>query len=265
VEHVIYAELQIIGCTAELYLNGLPLTRLSPTTTRFEAVAAEEFVVGGENAIELLVEPGPRPSSARTQRHDVATPGAEAAARLVRYPDGVFTEAENGEILAAIEWKGRPEIAAFPQSFRRTADLGARPRWSWQDAPPLVLDEALVSEARAVLEDVARAIRSGSADAFWAATEIRSREGLRAYPALREDEGRAELAKLLAFYTTVPDPVLPFTPERHDFRLVAEDRVLQCVDDDGSASLKLKDPTDGGVVPYPLFLARVGGRLHVVR
>jgi hypothetical protein len=265
--HVIYAELEVNACTAELYVNGFPLSRLAPETTHFEATAAQEFLVPGDNAIEILVEPGTRPSLARTERRDLATPAASVTARLVRYPDGVFTEAANGEILAEINWLGRPEVAAFPQSMSRTATLGSQHgRWSWQDAPVLVLDEQLVLEARAVLDDVARTLRSGDVDAAWRATEVRVREGLRAYPSLSEAEGRAELGKVLAYYRRSADPVRPFTPERHDFRLVARDRVLQCIDLDWSASLKLENPSDPGeVVPYALFLARIDDRLQVVR
>lgn len=265
--HVIYAELEVKACEAEIYLNGFPLSRLGPTTTHFEATAAEEFLISGENDLEILIEPAPRPSLARTERRDLATPGASATARVVRYPEGAFTEAENGEILAEINWLGRPEVAVFPQSIARSFALGARgARWAWQDAPPLILDEALVLEARAKLEEVARAIRNGTVDDFWKATRIRTREGMQAYPAIREEEGRAELQKLLAYYRQNPDPVLPFRPERHDFRLVAKGRVLQCIDDDGVASLRLRNPEDASdIVPYPLFLARIGERLEVVR
>jgi hypothetical protein len=266
--HIIYAELDVKGCTAEIYVNGLPITRLEPDTTRFEAIAAEEYVIPEENTLELLVEPGSRPSLARTERRDRATPNASAVARLVRYPDGVFTEAENGEILAEIRWEGRPESASFPQSISRPAPLERRMglgRWAWQDAPPLTLDDALIHETRAVLDEVARAIRSRDAGTFWRATEIRVREGLRAYPAMNEEEGREELAKVLAYYGRSPDPVIPLRPERHDFRLVAGDRVLQCIDDDWTASLKLKNPDGGDPVPYPLFLSRIDGRLQVVR
>ncbi len=34
--HVIYAELEVSACTAELYVNGFPLSRLTPETTRLE-------------------------------------------------------------------------------------------------------------------------------------------------------------------------------------------------------------------------------------
>ena len=265
--HVIYAELEVNACTAELYVNGFPLSRLAPETTHFEAIAAQEFLIPGDNTIELLVEPGTRPSLARTERRDLATPGASATARLVRYPDGVFTEAANGEVLAEINWLGRPEVAAFPQSMSRLATLGSQHgRWAWQDAPVLVLDEQLILEARAVLDDVARTLRQGDVDAAWRATEIRAREGLRAYPSMSEAEARVELGKVLAYYRTVPEPVRPFTPDRHDFRLVAGDRALQCIDVDWSASLKLENPSDPGeLVPYALFLARIGDRLQVVR
>jgi hypothetical protein len=264
--HVIYAELEVEGTTAELYVNGFPLTRLAPETTHFEAIAAQEYLVSGDNELELLVEPGTSPSRARTEYHEERLSGASAVARLVRFPDNVLTEVQNGELLADIQWKSQDGFReAFPKAIAKRAALGPLSgRWPWQDAPPLVLDDALVEEARAALSALGEAFRRGSAVEYRVLLEAQSSDALRAYPALSEAFVESDLELLVAHYHRSPEPVLPLVRERHDFRLAAGDRMLQCIDKDWRASLRLRDPS-GQEVPYPVFLARLDGRLRVVR
>jgi hypothetical protein len=57
----------------------------------------------------------------------------------------------------------------------------------------------------------------------------------------------------------------PLTPKRFDFRLVADGRMLDCVDRDFTASLRLRDPDDGSALPHRVLLARIDGRLRIVR
>ncbi|WP_437669511.1 hypothetical protein [Sorangium sp. So ce131] len=266
-DSVIYAELERRACAAELRVNGLPVAYLARTAGVFGTRAAHEYLVPGKNRIELLIEPGPKPSLARAQRRESMPAGAVATSRLVRYPAGAFIEPENGEVLAQLEWQSTDAEELFPRVLEAEVDLGAfLGRWSWQDAPALTLDDALVAEAGAALARLAAAIRAGDLGAFWAATEVRIREAIRAYPALDEEAARTELGDFLALYRQgASEPVFALREERHDFRLVAGGRVLQCVDDDFQPSLRLRDPEDGSPVPYPILLARIGDRLEVVR
>ncbi|WP_437661601.1 hypothetical protein [Sorangium sp. So ce1182] len=266
-DSVIYAELERRGCAAELRVNGLPVAYLARAAGVFGTRAAHEYLVPGKNRIALSIEPGPKPSLADAQHRESMPAGAVATGRLVLYPAGVFIEPENGEVLAQLEWQSGGEEETFPRVLEAEVDLGAfLGGWSWQDAPELALDDALVAEARAVLARVAAAIRAGDLGAFWAATEVRIREAIRAYPALDEEAARAELGDFLALYRqNAADPVFPLREERHDFRLLAGGRVLQCVDDDFQPSLRLRDPEDGSPVPYAILRARINGRIEVVR
>jgi hypothetical protein len=230
------------------------------------SIAVQELLVPGDNELELLVEPGTSPSRARVEYHEERLSGASAVARLVRFPDNVITDAANGELVVDVQWKSQDGVReAFPKAIAKRAALGPwAGRWPWQDAPPLVLDDALVDEARAVLAELGDAFRRGSAAAYRVLLEAQSSDALRAYPALSEEFVQTDLERLVAHYHASPEPVLPLVRERHDFRLVAGDRMLQCIDKDWRPSLRLRDPS-GQEVPYPIFLARLDGRLRVVR
>ncbi len=262
-------QLAATGCTAELYLNGVPLTRLTPNRLPVENVAAELFLVPGTNRLDVVVEPGSRPSVARTEYQERSFRPMSATGRLLRFEEGVPGTVENGELLGetTFVWAdGRPDVRGFPAEVGTQIEVrvgGAR--WEWLDAPPLVLDDALVAEACALLDEVERAIRRADVDRLWRLTEKQIRDVQRAYPALTESHLRGELAALVAHTQKAADPVFTRDRSRHDFRLVGGDRMVQLVDDDFTTSFKLRDPDDGSATAYRICLARVGGQLRIVR
>ena len=270
-DRVLHAQLHVDKCTAELWLNGVPLVRIDPKKrTAFESRPVEELVIPGANRLELLVEPGAHPSVARTELRTVDTGDAWAEARLVSFPDGVFTEPENGTVLGQLRFERPPPehstSRTMPMSLVGEVELGsANGRWAWQDAPVLEPGDTLVAEARAALEVLAAIYRAGKTEAIWKHLAAANREILRAYPAFTEAMMRTELEVMTAHFTRGRDPVLPLRPEEHDFRLVAGGRLLQCVDRDWKGSLRFRDPGDGSEAPVAHLLARIDGRLQVVR
>jgi hypothetical protein len=154
----------------------------------------------------------------------------------------------------------------FPVSRARSADLGpANGRWAWQDAPALRLDEALLDEACALLDELDAAISTGDANRVWALSEPLVRDTLRAYPTISQEMLRADLAGLLDRCSKVSTPVVVRERARHDFRLVGRDKLLQLVDDDWSPSFKLVDVPGAEPMGYPMMLGRVGAELRIVR
>lgn len=266
---VIHAQIDAEGCTAELYLNGVPVSRVHPERTSFESVAAEEYLVPGRNRLEILLEPGSRPSVTRSEERRVDLGAARAVARLVRFADGEIAEASRGELLAEVRYAPEPDeptTRVVPHAVAVEVDLGqANGRWSWQDAPPLTLDEATVAEAVAVLEAIGAAFQKGSAEALWALGEVKNREAMRAYPAADEAFVRGLLDESLARYAELADRVFPMDAAERDFRLVAGGRIIDCLDRDWYPSLRLVSPGSGNAVPFSAMLARVEGRLRLVR
>jgi len=266
---VIHAQIQAEGCTAELYVNGIPVSRIDPDRTPFESVAVEQHLIPGRNRIEVLVEPGPHPSVARTEGRYADLGAATAVGRLVRFADGVFAEPSRGDVLVEVKFEPDPDHPGprvFPASVSTEVDLGpANGRWAWQDAPVLELDEPTVAEAARVLDAIAAGYQSLSAQTLWALSELNIKDTLRAYPALDEAALRADLELILQHYGQKPERVHPRAADQHDFRVVAGGRMIECVDRDWKPSLRLKDPDDESAIPYPVLLARIDGRLGIVR
>jgi hypothetical protein len=277
--HVICALLDVSDCRAELYVNGFPVARRGPSGVINAAVPVQQFLVPGTNELELLVEPGRTPSQARSEERRLKREGAHASARLMRFRDGAMATKDNGEILCEVLWRSaqggahdpdEPALLADPARFPKSrvgrCDLGPLAgRWSWQDAPPLDPGPALFAEARGVLDAVVRAFEAGSVDDFRKLVKVPGEEIRRAYPVWTEAMVREGHARFISFYGKEGKPFLPRSPARHDFRLVAGGRVLECIDDDYQTSLKLRAPESGEAVPYALFLARIDGSLAIVR
>lgn len=263
----IYLHVDARGTRAEAELNGFPLLRATLAPEDGAEAAVQQFLVPGENEIVLRVEPGSRPSLAAGERRALSRPGALAVAQLVRYPDGALLYPENGTVLAEVAWSpAGDEAEVFPIERRVTVNLGAAfGRWAWQDAPALALDEATVAEARGVLEALGRAMFLGPAAEYKRLLAISAGEALRAYPAWNHADQDAYLDRLAASYQRAPDPGFRLDPDRHDFRLVAGGRVIQCVDDDFRGSLRIPRPDGGREMRSCVYLARVGGALRVVR
>jgi hypothetical protein len=265
---VIYLHVDARGVSAEAELNGFPLLRAHLLPEDGAEAAAQQFLVPGENELVLRVEPGSRPSVAGTEQR-VLTPPADAlaVAQLVLYPDGVPLYPANGKVLCEAVWSPSGAGAeVFPIERRAVVSLGAAfGRWSWQDAPVLTLDDALVAEARAALEALGTAMWRGPARAYKQLVALQASESRRAYPAWDEAEQAAFLDRLAASYQRAPEPGFRLEAERHDFRLVAGGRVLQCVDDDFRGSLRLVDPAGGSDMRSCVYFARHDGALRVVR
>jgi hypothetical protein len=267
-QSLVHAILSARGCTAELYVNDVPVSRLTPEGLAAEGQAIEQYLIPGSNRLELLVDPGERPSRARTDTRMAKPEGVEVSAIVASFAVGAEVGPTTGRELASVRFesadlKGQAEV--FPRSLVADFDAGAaHGRWDWQDAPILTASPELFDEARQVLLEIANIFRVRSGQLYFSVTEVQCRDAMRAYPAWTEAAIRAELQEQAEMYAGVDDPIVPIDPSRNDFRIVAGGRMLQCLDEDWTTSLKLRSKR-GALVPHPVLLARIGGRLRVVR
>lgn len=272
---VIMAQLEVKGCAAELYLNGVPLIRLTPETMGGENRAVQQWLTRGDNTVELLVEPGPTPREARTARREIEKKEMSAVARLIKFKEGADGSAASGTVLAEalFDWHAErpgappwPARMTFPHSASASTTLGsAFGPWAWESYPAMVLDDALVAEARALLDELDTAVRGGHADRIWQLTELSMRDTIKAYPALNEGFLRADITEMLQVFGASGDPTSPRDPAKQNFRLVGHGRLLELVDEDFRPSFQLVDKKRGQVVPFPTYVARVGKELRIVR
>ncbi len=273
-DSVLHAQLEVQGCTAELYLNDIPLMRLDAKKNVFETRAVEEYLVPGVNWLEVLVMPGRTPSVARSERRSLTVSGAKAKARLVRFEEGEWTN-NPGKELGAVSYDSDatplpgapPEVDKdWPRSRAVQIEMGSgNGRWGWQDAPELSMTPELVAEAKAVVDDVAAAMRTGNGDWLWQLQELQVKDALGAYPAWSEASMKSNMLDGVKDYSALPDCVLATDPEELDFRLVGGGRLIECVNKDWLPTLRLRGPKTGMPVPFEMMLARIDGKLRVVR
>jgi hypothetical protein len=144
--------------------------------------------------------------------------------------------------------------------------------WSWQAAPVLSLDPATLAEAADVLMNVRSALREGDATALLDLIRVRFEEGTRAFPAGSATESIDRLVRWLGELASEPDSVTELVPGAWSPRLVAGGRMIECLDSDWRACLRVKQsiPIDEHEsmeveLPYRVLLARINGLLRVVR
>ena len=203
---MIYAQLQVLGGTAELQLNGLPVMRLEPGSGRIpvENAAVEHLLVPGLNELRLLVEPGPRPSLAASPR--VAKPyrAMSVTGRLMRVAADANTGPTDGQTLLDVAYRWSEDDASwrdFPENVVRTADLGpVHGKWAWQDAALLTPGHALSAEAVSFMTALDSAIMARDSGRMLELSALQDQDVLRAYPAWTPAQLRAEVEELLALY-----------------------------------------------------------------
>jgi hypothetical protein len=271
---VIHAELELTACSGELWLNGVPLPGLPMRRPTFEmSVCVDHLLVTGMNDLELWVDvDGTRPSESHTPRTSPPNPAAVAVARLVAYDPGVLASPENGKVLATFEYRGAADTSTeAPRVRRLSVDLGRSfGPWAWEKAPPLALDDLTLREAAAVVREVHAALFGGDPQRVFDLVRLRWEEMDRAYPGRDDAADRRSHAAWIAELASDPRRRVPLDPARHDFRLVAGGRMIECIDADFFPSIRIAQEVEPGAgewiaAPYPLSLARVGPRLTVVR
>jgi hypothetical protein len=265
---IVHSLLEVKGCTAEIFVNDVPVSRLGPQSLPSEGMAIQQYLVPGKNRVEVLIEPGSRPSTTRSETRLDKLPDAVVRARVAKFPVDGPVDDESGELLVALEWKGKDhgdDPVLFPRSMVGEFDFGAAfGRWGWQDAPILSPGPELWDEVRAALAEIAQIFRTRSGTLYFMLTEDQCRDAMRSYPDWSEPAVREELERQAKLYEASPEPVLPIEPEKNDFRIVGDGKMVQGLDVDWTTSLKLVLP-DGTVVPHPVLLSRLRGKLRVVR
>ncbi|MFH1897407.1 MAG: hypothetical protein ABH886_04100 [Candidatus Desantisbacteria bacterium] len=265
---VIYAEMRIKNCKAELYVNDIPLECHDARDLPFIATPVHQYLIDGINEIELIINPGHTPSQARKGNYKMDTAGMWADVRLVRYPEGVFTGDPSGEILANVVWegkKGKEEV--FPKILSAKVDLEPMfGRWAWQDAEKIVLNEKTVSEILDVVKIVHEDVKRGSSNQILQLAKNMHMDTCRAYPLRKLSQIEQRVSKSLIKKAQQKDwAVDPLNPSMFDFRVCANGHMVEIINKDWNDTIMghLKDSGDD--YPFSMFLSRINGVWHIVR
>ena len=276
----LFVQFYLQNVTGEVRVNGIPVhSTPEELAATDQTIPVNGFVIAGMNTVDLVLDFEGTPAACMRPREKKAKKDAMAMIRVLRFPsDGgpVFAMPIPANIVAYREWLGdKDESELAPRVVSLTFDAGAGfgGPWSWQAAPKLTLDTPTIEEARVVCEHVRAAIVSGNTSELLRLAEIRFREVGVAFGATSDAEDIAQLERWIQQYAKEPERVLPIDPLAFDFRLVAGDRILQPLNKDWSHPVRMNqsvtdqddNPMGEMELPYALLLARVGGKLAIVR
>jgi hypothetical protein len=271
VTRAIHAELELTDCSGELWVNGIPIPGESRRRPGYEvSVPIQHNLVTGMNTLDLWVDVEGKPSENKTPRHALPNLTAIAVARLVEYPIGVMAAPENGKVLTTLTYKGVDDDSReAPRRRGVSVDLGMPfGPWAWEKAPVLTLDEMTLREAQAVVREIHAALFGGDGRRVYDLIRLRWEEMDRAYPGRDDAADQASHAAWIAELAQNPLHKVPLDPARHDFRLTAGGRMIECIDEDFFPSIRIAqevEPERWVAAPYTISLARIGGKLVVVR
>jgi len=236
-------------------VNDIPIHRLETDNILTYAIPIHEFLINGENKLKLIGTP-----------EDPLEPGKfYAKARVARFYERNIISFEEGEGYAEVAWHAELLGAPVAQLF----EFETPNRWVWESAPVI----ELTPEVRGVLDAFVAEMRG--AYAAQDPTPINARKAVfysetqAAYPPPMEADSAADFAASLS--RERPGwTAIPFEPSPGNYRLVADGRLVDCVDADALPLVRnLKDRSLSGknmpFAPMPMMVAIKQGEVLIVR
>jgi hypothetical protein len=264
-DRLLVLRLRAKGVTAEAWLNGLPLAR-TPKGGGDCCVPVHEYVIAGDNRLELVIEPPPLVPGAPPAAPVVGDGEARAEAMLLLPRVGQLASEHSARQLGHLTWTSvEGEVFRPPVRQSLEVDIPVRfPRWRWLDAPEIADVDGLRAPAAAYLQDVAIALSRGDPEHLAVAAKLRFEELALAYQrTAADDQARWRARVQLLHAQKALRPELP-TPESLHLRPVADGRLLECLGADGLPVLRCARP-DGSRVYWPMRLAAVERRFYPLR
>jgi hypothetical protein len=258
-DRLLLLRLRALGCAAEAWVNGVPVLRL-PAGGGNAALPVHEYLVEGDNHLQLVIEP-----AANAPR--LADGNAVAALRLLLPRSGQPGSELSARSLADLDWVAADgELIRPPVTLQQRLALPVKlPRWRWFDAPPLDDVPGVQPLVAAFVQQLAISLAQGDPEPFLAAARVRFEDLAQAYQqpvAELAARWRSRIEMLAA--TKALKAVLPALADIH-LRPCAGGRLLEPVLADGEPALRTETLADGTRHAWPIRIAVVEGRCHIVR
>ena len=266
INKMIQVEMEKRNCDVEAYVNGIPMWR-SLFDQPFNSVSAHEYLIDGVNKLELVVFPGPTPSIARTEQQERDSTGVYAEARLVKYLIDVYPGDQSGEVLTRVVWQGQDnKKEVFPKIVTEKTDLGPMfGRWVWQDAEKLVLNKQTMDEITKYIKNFHQAFSAGDGKFILNLAKMSQDATYRAYPGRdREEDDALDLQDFQKRKENPAWKVSPLNFTQFDFRLCAEDRIVEVINKDWKPTIRGVFQDTGRDYSYSMLLSRINGQFHMV-
>ncbi|NQZ06097.1 MAG: hypothetical protein HRT35_02960 [Algicola sp.] len=273
-DFMLHVDLYVKGCTAEFYVNDIPVRRMDGEEEHFHSMVAHHLLVDGKNKLEIIVWPGDTPSKAR-QKSVLQDPEdrqglPKVCARLMRYPVGAFAgDTKSGQIIMQLNWEFDPQNFInnpdpYPLAPSLEKDLGKHLGfWYWQQAEPVNLEIELPLITQ-VVKAIHEAFKMGDGQVITRYCAPYLRDMGKALPAYGETAFVNDMLRDVSANAGKDDWVEPFLPENHDFRLCGNGRIVEVVDKNWLPTVRTIPNESGKKYPLAMFLGKIKGKWYVL-
>ncbi|CAN5681097.1 hypothetical protein BH09PSE5_BH09PSE5_12640 [soil metagenome] len=264
-DRLLSLRLRSIGCAAQALVNGVPVASIAADGAS-TCVPVHEYLVEGKNQVELVIDP-PGAASVTAPSVSVAATAMGASLRLLLPRIGMPVSEASARSLVELDWTcAEGDIHEPPIRVHRAVELPINfPRWRWLEVPPrddLAAIQPLVAE---FVQEMAGALIRGNSDPFVASARVRFEDVALAYQQPMADlvsrwHSRIQLLHVTGGLRMVMPAAVDVV-----LRSCAGGRLFECLGRDGRPALRTEARGDGAVHSWPIRVAVVGGRCHVMR
>lgn len=241
-----YLHVSTRGYACEIFINGAPLLKTTADTPCLATPTISEWLVHGVNEVTVRIDEIAEPAELLVQRCEgPLDPGARAD------DDAILDELSRTPTA--------PAPRDRPLSLRFTAATGRR--WAWETAPVLDLDDATTTEVHTLLDALHTDLSHGVITGLLARQRIKIAE---LGPRYGRDPAAVHAGMLRQFAELSTRGAWSVAPLEHEdlvLRACCGGRLIEPRTRDGAPALR----GCGAEWALPLFLARVGGALEIVR
>lgn len=270
-DFMIHLDLYLSHCTAEFYINDIPIRRME-ASENFFSLNAHHLLLDGINQLQIVVNPGETPSTAKQSfeinSSNTLDNNAKACMKLVKYPVGAFAgDDKNGTILATLNWelstleeppKQYPVIVTGGKDFG--AMLGP---WLWQQCEPIQFENELPS-IQIIAQNLYNSFIKGDANSVVNFAAPSLRDIGKALPAYGEAAFKEDMMIDIASNADTASLAPAYAANKTDFRLVGNGRLVQLINKDWENTIVSGPDEDGETYELPAIIGKVRNKWFLV-
>jgi hypothetical protein len=257
---------------AEIWLNGVPVVMLLPGEADTPVgVPVNEFAVAGGNVLGVLLHAAPRAGAAAepwASDEEAAsyTGPASLSVRVAQYGPSESVAAANPAPLTTLDWEGMAAPLPAMMERRFNVELAYGP-WAWQSAQRYeAFDRVLRSRAYDYLAYLHGLLAAGRVAEFVEANRLRLEEiTARAYGVSPQPMRRTLTRAIEQHASNEEWSLLPVHPRDIDLRLVAGDRMIECLRTDRHHALEYVRKESPETFFLPAMIGVLGDSWQILR
>lgn len=271
---MLHLDMHVKDCIAEFLVNGIPIKRLDSNAYGFNSMVAHHQLIDGENTFEILINPGPTPSSARVltrvendERHNTQP---KAMIQLMKYEVGAFAgDTDSGEILMQLNWeydKEQHQKLPFPMSTYSRYNLGRHlGKWAWQVCPKINLDTEY-SNITTIITQLYNAFITGNSARFVSSLLPYLDDAGRALPAFGTVQLTKDITDDINDNKQLTEGAEEFDANKLDLRLCGNENLVQIINKDWRPTMRIPLGEEYGGDDYEIemFIGKVNGQWQAV-